>query len=77
MVNALGGSTNAVLHYLAIAYAADIEFTLEDFQRISDRTPLIGDLKPSGKYLMEDVHGIGGTPKIMKYLLEQGFLHGD
>ncbi len=77
LVNALGGSTNAVLHYLAIAYAADIEFTLEDFQRISDRTPLIGDLKPSGKYLMEDVHGIGGTPKIMKYLLEQGFLHGD
>ena len=77
LVNALGGSTNAVLHYLAIAYAADIDFTLEDFQRISDRTPLIGDLKPSGKYLMEDVHGIGGTPKIMKYLLEQGFLHGD
>lgn len=77
LVNALGGSTNAVLHYLAIAYAADIDFTLEDFQRISNRTPLIGDLKPSGKYLMEDVHGIGGTPKIMKYLLEQGFLHGD
>lgn len=77
LVNALGGSTNAVLHYLAIAYAADIDFSLEDFQRISDRTPLIGDLKPSGKYLMEDVHGIGGTPKIMKYLLEQGFLHGD
>ncbi|MEO0570949.1 MAG: dihydroxy-acid dehydratase [Bacteroidota bacterium] len=77
LVNALGGSTNAVLHYLAIAYAADIDFTLEDFQRISDRTPLIGDLKPSGKYLMEDVHGIGGTPKIMKYLLENGFLHGD
>lgn len=77
IVNALGGSTNAVLHYLAIAYAADIEFTLEDFQRVSDRTPLIADLKPSGKYLMEDVHGIGGTPAIMKYLLEQGFLHGD
>ncbi len=77
LVNALGGSTNAVLHYLAIAYAADIDFTLEDFQRISDKTPLIGDLKPSGKYLMEDVHSIGGTPKIMKYLLEKGFLHGD
>ncbi|WP_152285692.1 dihydroxy-acid dehydratase [Flavicella marina] len=77
IVNALGGSTNAVLHYLAIAYAADIEFTLEDFQRVSDRTPLIADLKPSGKYLMEDVHGVGGTPAIMKYLLEQGFLHGD
>lgn len=77
LVNALGGSTNAVLHYLAIAYAADIEFTLEDFQRVSDRTPLIADLKPSGKYLMEDVHSIGGTPAIMKYLLEKGFLHGD
>ncbi len=77
VVNALGGSTNAVLHYLAIAFAADIDFTLEDFQRVSDRTPLIGDLKPSGKYLMEDVHSIGGTPAIMKYLLEQGFLHGD
>jgi len=77
LVNALGGSTNAVLHYLAIAYAADVEFTLEDFQRVSDRTPLIADLKPSGKYLMEDVHGVGGTPAIMKYLLEKGFLHGD
>jgi dihydroxy-acid dehydratase len=77
IVNALGGSTNAVLHYLAIAYAADVEFTLEDFQRVSDRTPLIADLKPSGKYLMEDVHGVGGTPAIMKYLLEKGFLHGD
>ena len=77
LVNALGGSTNAVLHYLAIAYAADIEFTLEDFQRVSDRTPLIADLKPSGKYLMEDVHGVGGTPAIMKYLLDNGYLHGD
>ena len=77
VVNALGGSTNAVLHYLAIAYAADIEFTMEDFQRVSDRTPLIADLKPSGKYLMEDVHGIGGTPAILKFLLDNGFLHGD
>jgi len=77
MVNALGGSTNAVLHFLAIAFAADIDFTLEDFQRISDKTPLIGDLKPSGKYLMEDVHGIGGTPAVMKYLLDNGYLHGD
>ncbi|MGJ8743515.1 dihydroxy-acid dehydratase [Polaribacter sp.] len=77
LVNALGGSTNAVLHFLAIAHAAEIEFTLEDFQRVSDRTPLIADLKPSGKYLMEDVHGIGGTPAIMKYLLENGYLHGD
>ncbi|SDX76313.1 dihydroxy-acid dehydratase [Lutibacter oricola] len=77
VVNALGGSTNAVLHYLAIAHAAGIEFTLDDFQRVSDRTPLIADLKPSGEYLMEDVHGVGGTPAIMKYLLEEGFLHGD
>ena len=77
IVNALGGSTNAVLHFLAIAHAADIEFTLQDFQRVSDRTPLIADLKPSGKYLMEDVHSIGGTPAIMKYLLQEGYLHGD
>ena len=77
LVNALGGSTNAVLHFLAIAHAADIEFTLADFQRVSDRTPLIADLNPSGKYLMEDVHGVGGTPAIMKYLLENGYLHGD
>ncbi len=77
LVNALGGSTNAVLHYLAIAHAAEIDFTLEDFQRVSDRTPLIADLKPSGEYLMEDVHGVGGTPAVMKYLLEKGYLHGD
>jgi dihydroxy-acid dehydratase len=77
LVNALGGSTNAVLHYLAIAHAAGIEFTLADFQKVSDRTPLIADLKPSGEYLMEDVHGVGGTPAVMKYLLEKGFLHGD
>jgi dihydroxy-acid dehydratase len=77
IVNALGGSTNAVLHFLAIAHAADIDFTLEDFQRVSDSTPLIADLKPSGKYLMEDVHSIGGTPAIMKYLLDNGYLHGD
>ncbi|MBL4939960.1 MAG: dihydroxy-acid dehydratase, partial [Lutibacter sp.] len=77
LVNALGGSTNAVLHYLAIAHAAEIDFTLDDFQRVSDKTPLIADLKPSGEYLMEDVHGVGGTPAVMKYLLEKGFLHGD
>lgn len=77
LVNAFGGSTNAVLHYLAIAHAANIEFTLDDFQRVSDRTPLIADLKPSGEYLMEDVHSIGGTPAVMKYLLDKGFLHGD
>ena len=77
IVNALGVSTNAVLHFLAIAHAADIDFTLADFQKVSDRTPLIADLKPSGKYLMEDVHGVGGTPAVMKYLLDNGYLHGE
>ena len=77
IVNALGGSTNSVLHFLAIAHAADINFSLEDFQRVSNRTPLIADLKPSGRYLMEDVHRVGGTPAVMKYLLDNGYLHGD
>jgi dihydroxy-acid dehydratase len=62
---------------LAIAHAAGIDFDLDDFQRVSDRTPLIADLKPSGEYLMEDVHGVGGTPAVMKYLLEKGYLYGD
>lgn len=73
----LGGSTNAVLHMLAIARAADIEFTLDDFQLISDTTPFLADLKPSGKYLMEDVHEIGGIPAVLKYLLKKGLIHGD
>ncbi len=77
VVMALGGSTNAVLHYLAIAHAAGIDFTLQDIQAISDRTPLIADLKPSGKYYMEDVLAIGGMPAILKYLLRVGLLHGD
>jgi dihydroxy-acid dehydratase len=77
MVMVLGGSTNAVLHYLAIAHAAGVEFSLKDIQDISDRTPLLGDLKPSGKYYMEDVLAIGGLPSIMKYLLEVGLFHGD
>lgn len=77
VVMAMGGSTNAVLHYLAIASAADVEFTLADIQAISDRTPLIGDLKPSGKYYMEDMLAIGGVPSLMKYLLNKGLLHGD
>ena len=77
LVVALGGSTNAVLHFLAIAKTANIEFTLEDFQRINDKTPFIADLKPSGKYLMEDLHQAGGTPAVMKYLLEKGLMHGD
>ncbi len=77
VVIALGGSTNAVLHYLAIAHAAGVSFTLKDIQDISDRTPLIADLKPSGKYYMEDVLAIGGMPAILKYLLSVGLLHGD
>lgn len=77
MVIAMGGSTNAVLHYLAIAHAAEVDFTLDDIQVISDRTPLIADLKPSGKYYMEDMLGIGGVPSVMKYLLSKGLLHGD
>ena len=77
LVTILGGSTNAVLHFLAIARAAQISFTLEDFQRISDNTPFLADLKPSGKYLMEDVHRVGGIPAVMKYLLSKSLLHGD
>ncbi|WP_420154609.1 dihydroxy-acid dehydratase [Siphonobacter sp.] len=77
LVMALGGSTNAVLHYLAIGHAAGVEFTLKDIQDISDRTPLLADLKPSGKYFMEDMLAIGGVPAVMKYLLSVGLLHGD
>jgi dihydroxy-acid dehydratase len=76
VIIALGGSTNAVLHFIAIAKSVGLKFTLQDFQRISDKTPLIADLKPSGKYLMEDLHNIGGVPLVMKYLLKKGFLHG-
>jgi dihydroxy-acid dehydratase len=77
LITVLGGSTNAVLHFLAIADAAGVEWSLDDFQRISDRTPFLADLKPSGKYLMEDLSKVGGTPAVLKYLLEHGFLHGD
>ena len=77
VVMALGGSTNAVLHLIAMAKSAGLELSQEDFQRISDKTPLIADLKPSGKYLMEALHKIGGVPSVMKYLLEKGYLHGD
>jgi dihydroxy-acid dehydratase len=77
VVVALGGSTNAVLHYLAIAHSAGIELTMKDIQDISDRTPLLADLKPSGKYYMEDVLAIGGIQAVMKYLLQEGFMHGD
>jgi dihydroxy-acid dehydratase len=77
IIMAVGGSTNAVLHLLAIAKAARIPLTLDDFQRASDRVPLLADLKPSGQYVQEDLHAVGGTPAVMKYLLERGFLHGD
>ena len=77
MVMAVGGSTNAVLHLIAIAKAAGVPLTLADFQAASDRVPLLADLKPSGTYVQEDLHAIGGTPALMKYLLERGFLHGD
>ena len=77
LVTVLGGSTNAVLHFLAIAKAAEVEFTLADFQRISDTTSLLADLKPSGKYLMEDVHRVGGIPAVVKFMLENNMLHGD
>ncbi|PXY46566.1 dihydroxy-acid dehydratase [Flavobacterium hydrophilum] len=77
MVAVLGGSTNAVMHLIAMAHSVGIELTLKDFQDISDKTPLLADLKPSGKYLMEDLHNVGGVPGVMKYLLREGFLHGD
>jgi dihydroxy-acid dehydratase len=76
VIMATGGSTNAVLHMIAVAKSVNIPLTIDDFQRISDKTPLIADLKPSGKYLMEDLHKIGGIPMVMKYLLKKGYLHG-
>lgn len=77
IVTVLGGSTNAVMHLIAIAHSVGIDLTLKDFQEISDRTPVLADFKPSGKYLMEDLHAVGGVPAVMKYLLEKDMLHGD
>ncbi len=77
IVMALGGSTNAVMHYIAMAKAIGVAFTLDDFQRISDKTPYFADLKPSGQFVMEDLHDVGGVPAVQKLLLEEGFLHGD
>ncbi|MGD9389556.1 MAG: dihydroxy-acid dehydratase [Thioalkalispiraceae bacterium] len=77
IVMALGGSTNAVLHLIAMAKAVDVELSIDDFQAVSDRIPFLADLKPSGKYVMEDLHNVGGTPAVMKYLLEQGLINGD
>jgi len=74
---ALGGSTNAVLHLIAMARAAGIALDIDAFQAVSDRIPFLADLKPSGQYVMEDLHKVGGVPAVMKYLLEQGFIDGD
>ena len=77
VIMVLGGSTNAVLHLIAMARSVDLNLTQDDFQEISNKVPLLADLKPSGKYLMEDLHNIGGVPAVMKYLLKNGLLHGD
>jgi dihydroxy-acid dehydratase len=77
VVTVLGGSTNAVLHLIAMAQAVGVKLTIDDFQRVSDRTPYLADLKPSGRYVMEDLHRIGGTPAVMKYLLEHDLLNGE
>ncbi len=77
MVVALGGSTNAVLHLIAMADAVDVPLQIDDFQKVSDRIPYLADLKPSGQYVMEDLHNVGGTPAVMKYLLEKQALDGD
>jgi len=77
LVSALGGSTNAVLHLIAIARAVEVDLTIDDFQKISDRVPLLSDFKPSGQYVMEDLHEVGGIPAVMKLLLSEGVLHGD
>jgi len=77
IVMALGGSTNAVLHLIAMARAVGVPLTIDDFQAVSNRVPFLADLKPSGKYVMEDLHNVGGTPAVMKYLLEMDFIDGD
>lgn len=77
LIMALGGSTNAVIHLIAMAKSVDVPLTIDDFQNISNSTPLLADLKPSGKFLMEDLHNIGGIPSVMKYLLKEGFLNGN
>jgi dihydroxy-acid dehydratase len=77
VIMVLGGSTNAVLHLIAMAKSVDLELTQDDFQKISDKVPVLADFKPSGKYLMQDLHQHGGIPSVMKYLLQQGLLHGD
>ena len=77
LVTVLGGSTNAVLHFLAIAKAANIDISIDYFQQISDSTPFLANLKPSGKYLMKDLHEIGGIPSVLKYMLENNMINRD
>jgi dihydroxy-acid dehydratase len=77
LIMALGGSTNAVLHYLAIAHAAEIDWTLDDFERVRRKVPVLCDLKPSGRYMAVDLHAAGGVPQVLKILLDAGLLHGD
>ncbi|MEY5045064.1 MAG: dihydroxy-acid dehydratase, partial [Bacteroidota bacterium] len=77
IIMALGGSTNAVLHMIAMAHSIGLKLTQDDVQTISDKVPVIADFKPSGKYLMEDLHNVGGVPLVMKYLMNKGLIHGD
>src|SRR5260221_2750985 len=77
LVMATGGSTNAVLHYLAIASAAEVPWTIDDFERMRKRVPVLCDLKPSGRFVAVDFHKAGGVPQVLKILLTQGLLHGD
>src|SRR5690606_24244195 len=77
LIMAVGGSTNAVLHFLAIARAAEVEWTLDDFERVRQKVPVLCDLKPSGHYLATDLHHVGGIPQVLKQLLQAGLLHGD
>jgi dihydroxy-acid dehydratase len=77
MIMAVGGSTNAVLHLIAMARSVDVELTIDDFQKVSDRIPYLADLKPSGKYVQEELHRVGGTPAVMKMMLAAGLLDGD
>jgi dihydroxy-acid dehydratase len=77
IIMALGGSTNAVLHLIAMARAVEVDLTIDDFQAVSSRIPFLADLKPSGRYVMEDLHNVGGIPAVMKYLLSKGLINGD
>ena len=76
VVLAFGGSTNAIVHLIAMARSVEGDLTIDDFQAVSDRVPYLADLKPSGKFVMEDLHAVGGTPAVLKYLLETGFIDG-